>query len=251
MIEAFKVKQCKHVAIIMDGNGRWAQSRAHRRVWGHVRGSGIVSDIVESADDMGVDSLTLYAFSTENWSRPAIEVKTLFKLFKKFLIKERPRILKNNIRFRIIGDISKLPQGTQDLVRELERESGLNTGLNLTFAFGYGGRSEITSAVQRLVVNGEEITEENISKNMFAPDIGDVDLLIRTGGDHRISNFLLWQAAYAELFFTDTMWPEFSREEFESILYQVDNRERRFGCVSKTLTLNESQILAQENLLSF
>lgn len=235
----------------MDGNGRWAQSRAHRRVWGHVRGSSVVSNIVESAEDVGVKALTLYAFSTENWSRPALEVKTLFKLLKKFLLKERARILKNNIKFRIIGDISNLPEGTQKLISKLEEETLNNTGLKLTFAFGYGARSEITNAVKKMVSNGEEISEENISKNLYSPEIGDVDLLIRTGGDQRISNFLLWQLAYAELYFTNTMWPEFSREEFESILYQVDHRERRFGCVSETLNLEESKILAQENLLSF
>ncbi len=251
MIETYQTKQCKHVAIIMDGNGRWAQSRAHRRVWGHVRGSSVVSNIVESAEDVGVKALTLYAFSTENWSRPALEVKTLFKLLKKFLLKERARILKNNIKFRIIGDISNLPEGTQKLISKLEEETLNNTGLKLTFAFGYGARSEITNAVKKMVSNGEEISEENISKNLYSPEIGDVDLLIRTGGDQRISNFLLWQLAYAELYFTNTMWPEFSREEFESILYQVDHRERRFGCVSETLNLEESKILAQENLLSF
>lgn len=247
MKDTFQVQKIKHVAIIMDGNGRWAQNRAHRRVWGHVRGSSIVSDIVERSDDLGVKALTLYAFSTENWSRPPAEVKTLFSLLRKFLLKERARILKNQIRFRVIGDISKLPEATKKLILDLENETQDFKGLKLSFAFGYGGRSEIVSAVNKLAESGQEITEENISKNMYAPETEDVDLLIRTGGDQRISNFLLWQCAYAELFFTETKWPDFSTKEFEAILRSVECRERRFGAVSETDCLDSSKEMARVN----
>lgn len=232
----------KHVAIIMDGNGRWAQARTHRRVWGHIRGSRVVSNIVEEADDLGIEALTLYAFSTENWSRPVTEVKVLFKLLKKFLKIERQRILANKIRFKVMGEISDLPQGTQDLILDLEETTKDFKGLKLTFAFGYGGRSEIVSAVNKYVSEnpGKKITEELLNQNLFLPDLGDVDLLIRTGGDQRVSNFLLWQVAYAELFFTSTKWPEFKRKEFREIINQVSGRERRFGMTEATQSLDQS-----------
>ncbi len=234
MIFEKQTHSIKHVAIIMDGNGRWANLRSHPRVWGHVRGSGVVADIVEEADNLGINALTMYAFSTENWSRPHTEVKVLFNLLHKFLKRERCRILKNNIRFKIMGDISNLPAQTKNLISELEIESQYNTGLKLTFAFGYGGRSEITQAFNKFVRSnpGQEITEEDIAKNLMIPDLGDVDLLIRTGGDHRVSNFLLWQIAYAEFYFTETKWPDFSTEEFRNILECVSKRERRFGSLN-------------------
>jgi len=239
----------KHIAIIMDGNGRWAQNRFRPRVWGHVRGSSVVSQIVEEADDLGLRALTLYAFSTENWSRPQKEVLTLFNLLKKFLQKEKQRIIRNQIKFKVIGDISNLPQATKDLVSSLENETAHNNGLKLTFAFGYGGRTEIVSAVNKLINSnpGAEISEEQLNNSLHAPELGDVDLLIRTGGDQRISNFLLWQIAYAELFFTSTKWPEFTREEFRGIVYQVAGRERRFGHVEPLDSLSESHKIGKVN----
>lgn len=232
----------KHVAIIMDGNGRWAKMRSRPRVWGHVRGSGVVADIVEKADNLGVQALTMYAFSSENWCRPQAEVRVLFNLLHKFLKREREKILKNNIRFKIMGDISNLPQATQNLIAQLESESRENTGLKLTFAFGYGGRSEITHALNSFVKTnpGKEITEESLSSYLLIPDLGDVDLLIRTGGDQRVSNFLLWQIAYAELFFTETKWPDFTSLEFTNILEKVSKRERRFGATTPTLDLRSN-----------
>ena len=240
----------KHVAIIMDGNGRWAQNRCRPRIWGHIRGSSIVSHIVEEADDLGLDALTLYAFSTENWSRPLKEVTTLFSLLKKFLLKERKRILKNQIRFKVIGDTSQLPLPTKELINKLEEETKSFKGLKLTFAFGYGGRAEMVRAVNNWMADnpGKEFTEEEMGKYLYQPDLGDVDLLIRTGGDQRISNFLLWQMAYAELFFTNTKWPDFTREEFRGIIYQVSGRERRFGTIGPTDSLVDSCLLAQKNL---
>ena len=215
-----------HVAIIMDGNGRWAKSRGHIRVWGHVRGSKIVSDIVEEAESLEVKHLTLFTFSTENWSRPVHEIKILFRLLKKFLQKEKKRILKNRIKFKVIGDISQLPLPTKELIWEMEELTRDMKGLNLTFCFNYGGRTALIDRVNLLVEKGIPITEGNLTESF---EVGDVDLLIRTGGDQRISNFLLWQMAYSELFFTPTMWPEFSAKEFREIYLKVAKRERRFG----------------------
>jgi len=217
-----------HVAIIMDGNGRWAKSRGHIRVWGHVRGSKVVSEIVEEADNLGVKHLTLFTFSTENWSRPVHEIKVLFRLLKKFLEKEKKRIIKNRIKFKVIGDITDLPQATKELIWEMEELTKDMEGLNLTFCFNYGGRSALVDKVNQLVENNIPVTEGNLCESF---EVSDVDLLIRTGGDQRVSNFLLWQLAYSELFFTPTMWPEFSTEEFREIFSKVSKRERRFGMI--------------------
>ena len=244
------VHNIKHVAVIMDGNGRWAKERSHPRVWGHVRGSGVVSHIVQEADSLGIEALTMYAFSSENWSRPQTEVLVLFNLLYKFLKKERARILKNNIRFRIMGDITNLPEQTRKLIAQLEEETSHHQGLKLTFAFGYGGRSEIAYAVNAFMKAnpGKEISEEGINDFMMIPDLGDVDLLIRSGGDHRVSNFMLWQIAYAEMFFTKTKWPDFTVTEFRYIIEQVAKRERRFGAIASTTTnLQDNIIVAREN----
>jgi len=243
----------KHVAVIMDGNGRWANQRFRPRIWGHVRGSEVVSEIVEEADNLGVKCLTLYAFSTENWSRPLEEVSSLFKLLKKFLIKERERILLNRIRFRVIGDLSKLPGDIVDLIQKLTVETRDNQGLNLTFAFNYGGRQEILKSVNDFILTnpGKLITEKDLSHSLYCPELGDVDLLIRTGGEHRVSNFLLWQIAYSELFFTPTKWPDFTPREFREILEATSMRERRFGGVKSQLNFSNSKMNAQKNCQTF
>lgn len=245
-------QQChlKHIAIIMDGNGRWAENRSHRRIWGHVRGSQVVSSIVEEADELGVKSLTLYAFSTENWSRPKLEVKALFLLLKKFLKKERPRIIANDICFKIIGRPDGLPDETVKLIEDLTEETKNNKGLRLTFAFGYGGRNELIDAFNSFSEKnpGKKVTEESLSSFLYDPLSGDVDLLIRTGGDQRISNFLLWQVAYAELFFTKTKWPDFTSREFKEIVDLVGKRDRRFGTVSNDSSFEESKVTAKRNL---
>lgn len=243
----------KHVAIIMDGNGRWATKRFHPRYWGHVRGSGVVSDIVQAADDLGLKALTLYAFSTENWSRPVEEVSTLFKLLKKFLVREKSRILANNIKFKVIGDIQNLPIETITMIREMEDETKDASGLHLTFAFSYGSRSEIVHAVNRYQAEnpGNLITEEELNSYLYRPETGDVDLLIRTGGEQRISNFLLWQLAYAELYFTPTKWPEFTPSEFKKIIEHVSCRERRFGNVCPQTDLTQSAEQAETNKMVF
>jgi undecaprenyl diphosphate synthase len=243
----------KHVAIIMDGNGRWANKRFRPRIWGHVRGSGVVSDIVSAADDMGLKALTLYAFSTENWSRPLEEVSTLFKLLKKFLIKEKNRILINNIKFKVIGEIQNLPPETVALIKEMESLTVNATGLNLTFAFNYGGRAEILRAVNTFHVSHPDrlMTEADLNDLMYRPETGDVDLMIRTGGEQRISNFLLWQMAYAELYFTPTKWPEFTESEFKKIIEHVSCRERRFGNVCGQTALELSIEKAETNKSAF
>lgn len=242
----------KHVAIVMDGNGRWANARSHKRVWGHIRGSRVVSNIVEEAVDQGVQALTLYAFSTENWSRPVGEVKVLFSLLKKFLKAEKKKVLANQLQFKIIGDTSRLPQLTQDMISELEELSKDFKGMKLTFAFGYGGRAEIISAANKFIRKnpGQELTEEDLSRNLFLPELGDVDLMIRTGGDQRISNFLLWQVAYGELFFTPKQWPDFTKDDFTKILNDVSQRERRFGMVNSCESLNTSKEIAEDNKIN-
>ncbi len=239
----------KHVAVIMDGNGRWAKMRSHPRIWGHVRGTAVVSEIVETAENLGIEALTMYAFSSENWCRPQTEVSVLFSLLYKFLAKERQRIITNQVRFRIMGDISNLPEHTQKLIAQLENETRDHTGLKLTFAFGYGGRSEISSAMNRFIREnpGQEITDEVLNNYLMIPDLGDVDLLIRTGGDHRISNFMLWQIAYAEMFFSNTKWPDFSATEFKEIIELVSKRERRFGAITSSFDLQSNVAMAREN----
>ncbi len=222
------MKSIQNVAIIMDGNGRWAQNRFRPRIWGHVRGAHVISNISERASDLGLNSLTLYAFSTENLSRPEAEVSFLFRLLDKFLIREEKKILENNIQFKVLGDFSFLNKKTLERISNLENKTKENTGLKLRFAFGYGGRSEILRACKKLNENQEEISEENFSKALY-DDESDIDLLIRTGGDQRISNFLLWQIAYAELFFTKTPWPDFTTQEFSQIIQDTSKRERRFG----------------------
>lgn len=243
----------KHVAIIMDGNGRWANKRFRPRIWGHVRGSSVVSDIVKAADDIGLKALTMYAFSTENWSRPIEEVSSLFRLLKKFLIKEKQRILSNNIKFKVIGEIQNLPFETVSLIKEMENLTKDATGLHLTFAFNYGGRAEILRAINTFQLNQPNrlMNENDLNELMYRPETGDVDLMIRTGGEQRISNFLLWQMAYAELYFTPTKWPEFTPSEFKKIIEHVSCRERRFGNVCAQVALECSVEKAESNKSAF
>ena len=247
------MSRIKHVAIIMDGNGRWAKKRYHPRIWGHVRGSAVVSDIVKTADELNLKTLTLYAFSTENWSRPLEEVSTLFKLLKKFLIKEKSRILSNDIKFRVIGEIDSLPSETISLIREIEELTTNAKGLNLIFAFNYGGRSEIIRSVNAFNKTNPNriITEADLSRLLYCPEVGDVDLMIRTGGEQRISNFLIWQMAYAEMYFTKTKWPDFTPEEFREIIGVVSARERRFGNITDEGDLSGSIDKASFNKTTF
>lgn len=232
----------KHIAIIMDGNGRWAERRGRPRIFGHIRGCGRVREIIREADRNGVKALTLYAFSSENWGRPEDEVSVLMRLLYKWLIRERKELMEKNIRFRAIGNINKLPGTVQKMVLETTKISLSNTGMQLTLALSYGGRDELVQAVQRVakkVVAGElapeMINEQVFSDELSTADIGDPDLLIRTSGEQRISNFLLWQLAYAELYFTDTMWPDFKPSDLRRAIDSYSRRQRRFGLTSQQI----------------
>ncbi|ESP90497.1 MULTISPECIES: isoprenyl transferase [Pseudoalteromonas] len=243
----------KHVAIIMDGNGRWAQARKRPRAYGHKKGVDSVRSAVQFCSKLGIESLTLFAFSSENWRRPEDEVSTLMELFLFVLSKEVKKLHKNNVKLNIIGDISKFPQSLQDKVHSAHALTAENSGLQLNIAANYGGRWDIITAAQSLasqVKSGEldvaDITEEALSKQLTMADQSPLDLLIRTGGDYRISNFLLWQAAYAELYFTETLWPDFDEEAFSEAIACYISRERRFGCTGEQI----KQLLAESNSTS-
>ncbi|MFA6188241.1 MAG: di-trans,poly-cis-decaprenylcistransferase [Sulfuricurvum sp.] len=217
-----------HIAIIMDGNGRWAQAQGKNRTFGHEKGSEIVRTITTyCAKHPEIDRLTLYAFSTENWKRPKLEVEFLMKLLQKYLKKELPTYLEGNIRFQPIGDLSGFSISLQKTINEVQESTQHCTGLIQSLALNYGGRDEIIRAAAALQVAQTPITLDLISQTLDCAT--DVDLLIRTGGDHRLSNFMLWQSAYAELFFTDTLWPEFTIDELEKIIHKFKKVERRFG----------------------
>lgn len=218
-----------HLAIIMDGNGRWAKRQGKERSFGHKEGAKKVREITKYAAKMGIEYLTLYAFSTENWNRPKAEVAVLMKLLSKYLHSEIPTLLENNIRFDVIGDMSKFSPSLQKEIAYAKEMTAHCTGLRQILAINYGAHDEILRAINKsLQVNGE-ITKEILESNLDTAGIPPVDVLIRTGGDCRLSNFLLWQAAYAELFFSKTLWPDFSVGELETIVSEYLQTERRFG----------------------
>lgn len=231
-----------HVAIIMDGNGRWARTLGMERSAGHVEGVNTVRRITEQASDLGIRYLTLYAFSTENWNRPPEEVDTLMNLIVIALERETPDLIKNNVKLTMIGDFERLPRFAQErLSKCIERTSHCN-GLTLILALSYSARWEITNACREIAddvaaghLKPSEITDETISAHLQTAAFPDPDLLIRTGGDQRISNFLLWQIAYAEIIIVDTFWPEFSKEDFLKAIAEYQRRERRFGLTSDQL----------------
>lgn len=217
-----------HIAIIMDGNGRWATAQGKNRTAGHEKGAETVRQITTyCAQNHEIERLTLYAFSTENWKRPKLEVDFLMKLLERYLKNELSTYLEGNIRFEAIGDLSSFSKSLRGMIEKVEEETRQCTGLVQSLALNYGGRDEIVRAVHTLADQGETVTVDAMSRTLDCKH--DVDLLIRTGGDHRISNFLLWQSAYAELFFTDTLWPEFTSRELESIIHTFKTVERRFG----------------------
>lgn len=228
----------QHIAIIMDGNGRWAKKRLLNRVKGHETGARVVRDMVRTCSDLGVSWLTLYAFSTENWQRPKMEVAALMMILKNFLKTELQEMLDKNIRFQSIGQTHRLPQDVQQRIKDTVRETKNNTGMVLNLALSYGGRTEITDMVKDIAarvqdgkISKDAITEELISRSLYTKSMPDPDLMIRTSGETRISNFLLWQIAYSELVFTNTLWPDFTREELIRIIIEYQGRERRFGKV--------------------
>ncbi len=225
-----------HVAIIMDGNGRWARKRRLPRIWGHREGAKRVDEVVRAARELGVRYLTLYSFSKENWSRPKEEVRFLMDLLERFLVTKLPKMKKNGVRFNVIGDPEDLPARVRRAIERSRRETRENTALTLTLALSYGSRFEIAQAAQaaaRDVAAGrlapEAITPERFASYLYTKDLPDVDLLIRTSGELRISNFLLWQISYAEIYVTQTLWPAFGRPDFMRALAEFGNRERRFG----------------------
>lgn len=220
--------QPRHIAIIMDGNGRWAEAQGKTRTFGHERGAETVRSITTyCAQHKEIDRLTLYAFSTENWKRPKIEVEFLMKLLEKYLNNERATYLKNNIRFEPIGDLSIFSKSLRNVIDDVQKATQTCTGLVQCLALNYGGRDEIVRAANTLFQRGELINVDTLNAQLDCSH--DVDLLIRTGGDQRLSNFLLWQSAYAELFFTKTLWPEFTADELEAIIKKFKTVERRFG----------------------
>jgi len=225
-----------HVAIIMDGNGRWAKKRGLPRTVGHAQGAKVVEQILEDADDMGIKYLTVYAFSTENWARPATEVKALMNLLRTYMKTSLAKCAKNNVRVRVIGDKSKLDADLQDSIAGLEADTAGNTGIGFQIAINYGGRDEITRAVRKIAakaaageIRPEEITSESISDSLDTAGIPDPDLLIRTCGEQRTSNFLIWQCAYSEFYFTQTAWPDFTKKDLELAIDAYNHRERRYG----------------------
>lgn len=227
-----------HVAVIMDGNGRWAKKHLLNRIRGHEKGSETVRTVVRTCREIGIRFLTLYAFSTENWQRPQSEISALMTLLKKFLISERKEMLDNNIQLNAIGQIERLPKDVRQELQHSMRLTEKNDGLILNLALSYGGRAEIVKAVKEIAehiktgrIDADSITADLISKHLYTGRMPDPDLLIRTSGEMRISNFLLWQIAYSEIHVTDTLWPDFGKDEFLQILKNYQQRERRFGKV--------------------
>jgi undecaprenyl diphosphate synthase len=218
-----------HIAIIMDGNGRWAKERGLNRTAGHEEGAKTVRRITQYCSDIKVKYLTLYAFSTENWERPKLEVEFLMKLLERYLKKELDVYLKNNIRFKAIGDLSRFSKSLQKTIFETQDKTANCSGLTQVLALNYGSKNEIIRAVKKLNEQNLEVTEENLESCLDTAGMGDVDVLIRTSGEVRLSNYLLWQNAYAEMFFTQTYWPDFNESELDDILSDFSKRERRFG----------------------
>jgi undecaprenyl diphosphate synthase len=232
----------KHLAIIMDGNGRWAKQKGMLRVFGHENGTKSVRRTVEACAKLGIENLTLYAFSTENWNRPQAEVKTLMRLLISSLKKEIKTLQGNNIRLNTIGNLSMLPKTAQAQLLDVIEKTKSNDRMTLTLALSYGSREEIVQAVRAIadkvknnIISSGGIDESIINQHLYTQNLPDVDLLIRTSGEHRISNFLLWQIAYAELYFTDVLWPDFTEDDLHKAIADYQKRERRFGKTSEQI----------------
>ena len=228
----------KHIAIIMDGNGRWAKQHSKNRIFGHKQGSKTVKLVVEACAKMGLEYLSLFAFSTENWDRPKDEVENLMSLFKEFLRQQSPSIIKNNIRFIVTGEFERLPQDVRDYASELIKKTQSNTGLTLNLAVSYGGRQDILQAVKRIAqevktgnTNASDINIEKFNSYLWTNSIPDPDLLIRTSGEFRLSNFMIWQMAYTEIYITEVLWPDFDAEELSKAINAFMSRKRRYGKV--------------------
>ncbi|MFZ4435545.1 MAG: isoprenyl transferase [Flavobacterium psychrophilum] len=232
----------KHLAIIMDGNGRWAKQQGFLRAFGHENGTKSVRLTVECCAKLGIENLTLYAFSTENWNRPKIEVDTLMKLLISSLKNELNTLSQNNIKLQSIGNLDLLPQSAQKELKSVMEQTQNNTRMTLTLALSYGAREELLQAIKTIsskvknnIISTDAIDESIINEHLYTHNLPDVDLLIRTSGEHRISNFLLWQIAYAELYFTDVLWPDFKEEDLYEAILSYQKRERRFGKTSEQI----------------
>lgn len=235
----------QHVAIIMDGNGRWAKARGMERTMGHAEGADTVHEITTAATKLGIKYLTLYTFSTENWNRPAAEVSALMALLLKHL--EEELFVKNNVRFTTIGDLTRLPEDVRQAVRDLEERTKNNTNTCLVLALSYSSKWEITKAMKDIAtevkegkLNADDITEETISQHLTTNFMPDPDLMIRTGGEQRLSNYLLWQCAYSEFYFTDTYWPDFKEEDLCKAIVEYQSRQRRFGKTGEQVTAEKA-----------
>lgn len=242
--ELTKQRLPQHIAIIMDGNGRWAEKRFLGRINGHKKGIEVVRDIIEFCREIGIGHLTLYTFSKENWNRPQAEVGALMELLERHLRNEFLKLVKNGIRFRAIGNIWELPAKVQKIVKEVEDKTADNTGMVLNIALSYGGRAEIVEAAKAVAgmaqkgeIKVEDITEDFFAKHLYTNGSPDPDLLIRTSGEFRISNFLLWQVAYTEIYVTDVLWPDFKRQHLIEAILDFQNRERRFGLTAEQLNI--------------
>ncbi len=246
MEEIEKEKLPQHIAIIMDGNGRWAKKKLLNRISGHIKGVDAVREVVTACRELGIKVLTLYAFSIENWKRPKDEIIALMGLLKEYLLKECDEMIKNNIRLRAIGRIEDLPGDVQKTLKEVIKKTESCNGMILNLALSYGGRTEILHAINGVLsdyrkgkIKPEEITPQRFSQYLWTCGIPDPDLLIRTSGEFRISNFLLWQIAYTELYVTETLWPDFGRKELLKAIADYQSRERRFGLTSEQLNDRE------------
>ena len=230
----------KHIGIIMDGNGRWAQLRGRQRVFGHLKGARVARQVVSDCVSRGIENLTLFAFSSENWLRPKEEVSFLMSLLERYIRKEKATLIKENIQFRVIGDSSQIPAKLAEMLKQTEIETAKNSGMKLLFAISYGARSEITRAMKEIAIqvankeiDVDSIDEAFINNHLDTYPAPSLDLVIRTSGEYRLSNFLLWQAAYAELYFDQTLWPDFDSEKLDQALDWYSRRQRRFGAISK------------------
>lgn len=236
----------RHIAIVMDGNGRWARAKHRPRFMGHKKGVEAVREIVKASAEFGVECLSLFAFSSENWKRPEEEISNLMGLFMMALEREAKALARNNVRLRIVGDLGKFSEKLQDKIRQVEALTEASTGLQLIVAANYGGRWDVTNATKTLLtkVNNkelelEQISEDEISNHLSTAGIPDPDLFIRTGGEKRISNFLIWQMAYTELYFTDILWPDFDKESLSNAIHDYSSRQRRFGKTSEQVIADQ------------
>tara|TARA_B100001057_G_scaffold250349_1_gene250595 strand:- start:123 stop:860 length:738 start_codon:yes stop_codon:yes gene_type:complete len=242
IMSALKNDMPKHIAIIMDGNGRWAESKGKNRIYGHSHGVKAVQEVVEETVQLKIEYLTLYAFSTENWSRPQEEIVVLMKLLVNTLKSEFEKLLENRIKLNVIGNTDQLPEMVRTELKYVVEQTQYNKDMTLTLALSYGGREELANVLKQLaykvkenIISPEKIDQSIINEHLYTQNLPDVDLLIRTSGEKRISNFLLWQIAYAELYFSKVLWPDFTKEHLHKALISYQKRERRFGKTSKQL----------------